>query len=47
MAQRVQENIEVQAPLQDVFLYWSNFQNLPEIMSNVEEIRASGSSRWS
>jgi uncharacterized membrane protein len=48
MAQRVQENIEVQAPLQDVFLYWSNFQNLPKIMRNVEEIHATGpdTSRW-
>jgi uncharacterized membrane protein len=48
MAQRVHESIEVQAPLQDLFLYWSNFQNLPTIMSNVEEIRATGSdtSRW-
>lgn len=48
MAQRVQESVEVQAPLQDVFLYWSNFQNLPEIMRNVEEIRATGpdTSHW-
>ncbi len=27
MAQRVQESIEVQAPLQDVFTYWSNLEN--------------------
>lgn len=48
MAQRVHESIEVQAPLQEVFLYWSNFQNLPTILSNVEEVRATGqdTSRW-
>src|ERR687886_2590113 len=48
MPQRVQESIEVQAPLQDVFLYWSNFQNFPKIMRNVEEVRATGqdTSRW-
>jgi uncharacterized membrane protein len=48
MAQRVHESIEVQAPLQDLFLYWSNFQNLPTIMSNIEEIRATGrdTSHW-
>jgi uncharacterized membrane protein len=48
MAKRVQESIEVEAPLQDVFLYWSDFQNFPRIMRNVEEIRATGpdTSRW-
>ena len=48
MPQRVQESIEVQAPLQDVFLYWSNFQNFPKIMRNVEGVRATGqdTSRW-
>ncbi len=39
MAQRVHESIEVQAPLQDVFNYWSNLENLPQIMRNVEEVR--------
>src|SRR5215213_921613 len=39
MPQRVNESIEVQAPLQDVFTYWSNFEHFPEIMSNVEEVR--------
>jgi uncharacterized membrane protein len=48
MAQHVHESIEVQAPLRDVFLYWSDFKNLPTIMRNVEEIRATGpdTSRW-
>ena len=39
MAQRVHEIIEVQAPLQDVFTYWSNLENFPQIMRNVEEVR--------
>lgn len=39
MAQRIHENIEVQAPLMDVFNYWANLENLPQIMSNVESVR--------
>ncbi len=48
MAQSVHESIEVQAPLQDVFMYWSNFQNFPTIMRNVEEVRMTGqiTSHW-
>ncbi len=39
MPQRVHESVEVQAPLQDVFTYWSNLENFPQIMRNVEEVR--------
>lgn len=39
MAQRVHESIEVQAPVGDVFTYWSNFEHFPSIMSNVQEVR--------
>ena len=39
MAQRVRESIEVQAPLEDVFSYWSNFENFSNFMQNVEEVR--------
>jgi uncharacterized membrane protein len=47
MAQRVHESIEVQAPLQDVFAYWSNLENFPQIMRNVEEVRVAGdTSHW-
>ena len=48
MAQQVHESIEVQAPLQDVFSYWSNFENFPGFMSNVEEVRMTGqdTSHW-
>ena len=38
MAQRVYESIEVQAPLRDVFRYWSNFENFPSFMQNIEEV---------
>jgi uncharacterized membrane protein len=45
MPQRVHESIEVQAPLQDVFSYWSNLANF---MQNVEEVRMTGqdTSHW-
>ena len=48
MAQRVQESIEVQAPLQEVYGYWSNFQNFPRFMENIEEVRMTGedTSHW-
>lgn len=38
MAQRVNESIEVRASMQDVFQYWSNFENFPNLMQNVEEV---------
>lgn len=48
MSQRVQESLEVQAPVEDVFRYWSNFENFPSFMSNVEEVRMTGgdTSHW-
>jgi uncharacterized membrane protein len=48
MAQRVHESIEVEAPLEDVFRYWSNFENFSQIMQNVEEVRMTGQdiSHW-
>ncbi|MDQ3659388.1 MAG: SRPBCC family protein, partial [Actinomycetota bacterium] len=48
LAQRVHESVEVQAPLQDVFTYWSNFENFPNFMSNIEEVRMTGqdTSHW-
>jgi uncharacterized membrane protein len=48
MAQRVHETVQVQAPLEDVFRYWSNFENFPNFMQNVEEVRMSDkdTSHW-
>ena len=40
--------MEVQAPVEDVFRYWSNFENLSNFLSNVEEVRMTGTdtSHW-
>ena len=48
MAQRVHESVEVQAPVGDVFAYWSNFENFPNFMQNIEEVRTTGEekSHW-
>jgi uncharacterized membrane protein len=48
MAQRVHATIEVQASPEDVFRYWSNFENFPNFMQNVEEVRMTGqdTSHW-
>ena len=48
MAQRVHESIEVQALVEEVFRYWSNFENFSNFMQNVEEVRMTGqdTSHW-
>jgi len=48
MAQRVHETIEVEAPVDEIFRYWSNFENFSNFMSNVEEVRMSAqdTSHW-
>ena len=48
VAQRVHESIKVEAPVEDVFRYWSHFENFPNFMSNVEDVRMSGqdTSHW-
>ena len=48
VAQQVHETIEVEAPVEDIFRYWSNFENFPAFMSNVEEVRMSAqdTSHW-
>jgi uncharacterized membrane protein len=48
LSQRVQESVEVQATAEDVFRYWSNFENFSTFMSNVEEVRMTGgdTSHW-
>lgn len=42
MPQRVEGNIEVEVPVQKVYEYWSNLENLPQFMSNIEEVRSTG-----
>src|SRR5918995_1257885 len=48
MAQRVHGTTEVEAPVEDVFRYWSNFENFPNFMSNIKEVRmtAKDTSHW-
>jgi uncharacterized membrane protein len=48
MAQRVHESIEVEAPVEDIFQYWSNFENFSKFMQSVEEVRMTGqdTSHW-
>jgi len=48
MAQRVHESIEIEAPVEDIFRYWSNFENFSKFMSNVEEVTmtAQDTSHW-
>jgi len=35
----VHETVEVEALIESVFRYWSNFENFPKFMHNVEEVR--------
>jgi uncharacterized membrane protein len=48
MPQRVEGSIEVEAPVQQVYEYWQNLENLPQFMTNVEEVRSTGpdTSHW-
>ena len=48
MAQRVHESIEVEAPVENIYRYWSNFENFSSFMSNIEEVRMTGqdTSHW-
>src|ERR687890_1533738 len=45
MPQRVEGSIDVVAPVEKVYDYWKNLENLPQFMTNVEEIRATGPDR--
>ena len=42
MPQQVEGSIEAQAPVQTVYEYWRNLENLPNFMSNIEEVRSTG-----
>ena len=42
MPQRVEGSIEVEAPAQQVYEYWHTLENLPQFMTNVEEVRSTG-----
>ncbi len=44
----VQKTVEILAPIDEVFAYWSNFRNFPQFMQHLREVRESdgGISQW-
>src|ERR671921_2464909 len=42
MPQRVEGNIEIEAPVETVYSYWETLENLPQFMANVQEITPTG-----
>jgi uncharacterized membrane protein len=48
MPQRVEGNIEIEAPVETVYGYWETLENLPTFMANVEEVTPTGpdTTRW-
>lgn len=44
----LQKTINVDAPVEEVFKFWQNYENFPRFMSNVEEVRdrGDGYSHW-
>jgi len=42
MPQRVESSVVVEAPVSRVYDYWSNLENLPNFMTNVEDVQATG-----
>jgi uncharacterized membrane protein len=42
MAQRVESSVIVGAPVQRVYGYWSDLENLARFMTNIEEVRSTG-----
>jgi len=42
MPQRIESSVEIQAPVEKVYDYWKTLENLPQFMTNVEEIRPTG-----
>ncbi|MDP9455705.1 MAG: SRPBCC family protein [Actinomycetota bacterium] len=48
MPQRVESSVVVEAPVSQVFNYWRTLENLPNFMSNIEEVRSvgNGQTHW-
>lgn len=42
MAERVESSVVVEAPVERVYDYWRTLENLPNFMSNIEEVRSTG-----
>lgn len=45
MTQRVEGSVEIQAPVEEVYGYWENPENLPRFMTNVKEVCLLGEGR--
>jgi uncharacterized membrane protein len=45
MPQRVESSVAVEAPVTRVYDYWRDLENLPNFMSNIEEVRGIGNHR--
>ena len=44
-AVEVQKTINIAAPIEQVYGFWSNFENFPRFMANVREVRRTGEGR--
>ena len=42
MPQRIESSVEIEAPVEKVYDYWKTLENLPQFMTNVEEIHPTG-----
>jgi uncharacterized membrane protein len=42
MPQRIESSVEIEVPVEKVYDYWKTLENLPQFMTNVEEIRPTG-----
>jgi uncharacterized membrane protein len=40
------KTLHIEAPLEDVFEFWSNFENFPKFMRNVREVRKNRDDSW-
>jgi uncharacterized membrane protein len=45
--QRIEKSIRVNAPVNQVYTYWRNFENFPSFMEHVDDVRTSGNGRMS
>lgn len=45
-AVEIQKDINIAAPVEHVYAFWSNLQNFPRFMTNVQEVRTRGDGQW-
>jgi len=48
MAEQIKGSIVVRSSVEDVFLYWVNFENFPDFMGNIKSVQITGdqTSHW-